>query len=217
MGIKHVVFDWDGTLADTYPVISAAYDYVFKCLDIESIPYDEIKRVTSTLQNKDTMGFIFGERKEEAKKAYYEYIGKHHATELQVMPNANKLLKACLDRGVKIYLITNKKRQYFIEESDKLGFTKFFTNIVAAGDFEEDKPHPIATKAVFAEERPSSNEILVVGDGFADYQTARSYDEEGVRAKCAIYDPQKKYQGDKPDYMIRDLLEVVDILDGCHE
>ena len=36
MGIKHVVFDWDGTLADTYPVISAAYDYVFKCLDIEA-------------------------------------------------------------------------------------------------------------------------------------------------------------------------------------
>ena len=217
MGIKYIVFDWDGTLADTYPVISAAYDYTFKSLNMEAIPYDEVKRLTSTLQNKDTMGFIFGERKEEAKKAYYDYIEKHHAAELQVMPNAEKLLKTCCDKGIKIYLITNKRRQYFIEESDKLGFTKFFANIVAAGDFEEDKPHPIATRAVFAGENPSPDEILVVGDGVADYQTARSYDEGNTKAKCAIYNPQKKYHGDRPDYMISDLLEVVDILDGYYE
>lgn len=55
MSIKYVVFDWDGTLADTYPVISAAYDYTFDTLGLPRIPYDEVKRITSTLQNKDTL------------------------------------------------------------------------------------------------------------------------------------------------------------------
>lgn len=40
MSIKYVVFDWDGTLADTYPVISAAYDYTFDTLGLPRIPYD---------------------------------------------------------------------------------------------------------------------------------------------------------------------------------
>ena len=70
MSIKYVVFDWDGTLADTYPVISAAYDYTFDTLGLPRIPYDEVKRITSTLQNKDTLGCIFGERKQEAADAY---------------------------------------------------------------------------------------------------------------------------------------------------
>ena len=55
MKYKYAVFDWDGTLADTYPVISAAYDYTFDKMGLLRIPYDEIKRITSTLQNKATL------------------------------------------------------------------------------------------------------------------------------------------------------------------
>ena len=62
MKYKYAVFDWDGTLADTYPVISAAYDYTFDKMGLLRIPYDEIKRITSTLQNKDTLGYVFKER-----------------------------------------------------------------------------------------------------------------------------------------------------------
>mgnify|MGYP001516059557 CR=1 FL=1 len=64
MKYKYAVFDWDGTLADTYPVISAAYDYTFDKMGLLRIPYDEIKRITSTLQNKDTLGYVFKERRQ---------------------------------------------------------------------------------------------------------------------------------------------------------
>lgn len=76
MKYKYAVFDWDGTLADTYPVISAAYDYTFDKMGLLRIPYDEIKRITSTLQNKDTLGYVFKERRDEAAGYFYEYIEK---------------------------------------------------------------------------------------------------------------------------------------------
>ena len=78
MKYKYAVFDWDGTLADTYPVISAAYDYTFDKMGLLRIPYDEIKRITSTLQNKDTLGYVFKERRDEAAGYFYEYIEKFH-------------------------------------------------------------------------------------------------------------------------------------------
>ncbi len=34
MKYKHIVFDWDGTLADTYTVICDAYAHVFNSLNI---------------------------------------------------------------------------------------------------------------------------------------------------------------------------------------
>ena len=140
MSIKYVVFDWDGTLADTYPVISAAYDYTFDTLGLPRIPYDEVKRITSTLQNKDTLGYIFGESKQEAADAYYSFIGKHHAAALEAMPGARSVLEYCRKHNITSILITNKKTLYVAEEIEKLGFSEFFDKVIAAGEYAEDKP-----------------------------------------------------------------------------
>lgn len=213
MAIKYIVFDWDGTLADTYPVISAAYEHTFATLNLPPIPYDEVKRITSTLQNKDTLGHIFGARKEEAAKAYYDYINKHHTTKLEAMNGAKELLEYCKKHNIKNYLITNKKTQYIAEEIAKLGFTELFDKVVAAGEYAEDKPHPIATHALFDNKIPPADQILVLGDGEADYKTARTYDSEKQKAFCAIYDPKHKYNGSTPDYKIDNLTKLITILE----
>lgn len=215
MKIKHIVFDWDGTLADTYPVISAAYNHVFKTLNLPPLSYDEIKRLTSTLQNKDTLGVIFGNRKDEAKTAYYDYIRKHHVSELRGIPFAKELLQFCKDNDFRTYLLTNKRRPYFLEEADKLGFTEFFNKIAAAGDFQEDKPHPAATHALFDNHLPDADSILVVGDGEADFQVARSFDHNGKKAFCAICDSAQKYSGPQPDYLVQNLNEIISVLTSC--
>lgn len=212
MKIQHIVFDWDGTLADTYPVISAAYDYTFDKLELPRIPYDEIKRLTSTLQNKDTLGYIFGDRKPEASEAYYEFITAHHAANLEAMPGAREVLEFCRNAGIKSYLITNKKTLYVAEEIKKVGFDGLFDKVIAAGEYAEDKPHPIATHAVFGGNLPPAGTILVLGDGQADYNVARTYDHDGQKARCIIYDPKHKYGGDQPDYTVTDLKDVINIL-----
>lgn len=213
MTIKYVVFDWDGTLADTYPVISAAYNHTFDSLKMPRIPYDEVKQITSSLQNKDTLEAIFGERRQEAAEVYYAYIGKHHATELAPILGAQKVLEYCRSKGIKNFLITNKKTRYVAEEIDCLGFAHMFDKVISAGAYAEDKPHPLATHAVFGGNLPPADEILVLGDGEADYQTARTYDHDGKTAYCVIYDPTGKYQGAKPNHKITDLTTVITLIE----
>ena len=213
MSIKYVVFDWDGTLADTYPVISAAYDYTFDTLGLPRIPYDEVKRITSTLQNKDTLGCIFGERKQEAADAYYSFIGKHHAAALEAMPGARSVLEYCRKHNITSILITNKKTRFIKEELEKLGFGKYFKKVVAAGEYAEDKPHPLACHAVFDNRLPPAGEIVVIGDGEADVKTAAAFEHDGERAECIIYDPKRKYRGPEPDHKIESLIEAAAILE----
>ena len=64
-----VLWDWDATLADTYPVINASYAYTFEKLGMKDkmLSVDEIKKKTSTLQNKDIFEVVFGaDKKNEA-------------------------------------------------------------------------------------------------------------------------------------------------------
>ncbi len=210
---KYAVFDWDGTLADTYPVISAAYDYTFDKMGLLRIPYDEVKRITSTLQNKDTMGYIFKERRDEAAGYFYEYIEKYHTDRLAAMPGAAELLEYCRRAGMEIYLITNKKTRFIHEEIEKLGFGAYFKKVVAAGEYEQDKPHPTACHAVFDHCVPPAERIVVIGDGEADVKTAACYDDGDNKAAVVIYDPNHKYGGAQPTLKVDSLAAVIDFLE----
>ena len=212
MKFQHIIFDWDGTLADTYPVISAAYDYTFDMLCLPRIPYNEVKRITGTLQNKDILSHIFGEREQEASDVFYNYMDEFHTDKLVAMPHAKELMTYCKEKELNVYLITNKRTHFVMKEIEKLGFDGYFKKIVAAGEFEQDKPHPIAAHAVFDNEIPDADTILMIGDGEADIQTVRAYGHDGKRAECVIYDPNDKFRGSMPDYRVRDLADIIVLL-----
>lgn len=76
MKYKYAVFDWDGTLADTYPVISAAYDYTFDKMGLLRIPYDEIKRITSTCRTK-TLSDTFSKSGGTRRQGIFTNISKN--------------------------------------------------------------------------------------------------------------------------------------------
>ena len=203
--IKYMVFDWDGTLADTYPIINAAYTYTFEKMGLPVMSVEKIKEVTSSKQNKDIFAYIFGARSQEAKDAYYEYIEQNHCA-LRAMPYAKELLDFCLLNNIHPLLMTNKKTKYIHEEIKVLGFEKYFSKIVAAGECVQDKPHQIACEALFGGHVPPQDEIMVIGDGKADVEVARNYNVPVI-----IYDPKntQKIQG---NYNVRDFREVIEIL-----
>ncbi len=212
MAVRYVVFDWDGTLADTYPVISAAYQHAFEVLGMPSIDYSEIKKITSTLANKDMLGFVFGDKKEQARQAYYSYIEANHKKGLRAVPHAKELLDFCRSKGWQLYLLSNKKRAYLCEELKYLGFDDYFSKIIAAGDFPEDKPNPQTVRALFGEVMPDADDILVIGDGMADWKTSQALSHSGKNSRCIIYDPQKKFSQASPDYIVSDVADIITIL-----
>ncbi len=202
--IKYAVFDWDGTLADTYRVIVGGYRAVFLFFGMPIPPAANIKEITAKAQNKNIFSLFFKESQiPQARKVYYDYIQKNHLTKLKAISGAKDVLDFCLANNITPLLITNKNPAYLKEEIKVLGFEKYFKKIVAAGDCLEDKPHEIACKALFDGKIPPSGEVIVIGDGKADVEVARVY-----KAPSVIY--QNKAKG---DYNITNLLEVIRIIE----
>ncbi len=132
------------------------------------IPYEEIKEITSSLQNKDVLTHVFGNKKEQASIIFDDYIKQNHLNKLKAIKNAKELLDYCKQNNYKTYLITNKRKNFVLKEIKKLGFEKYFSKIVAAGEYLQDKPSHIATHQLFDNQLPPASSILVIGDGKAD-------------------------------------------------
>ena len=214
-----VIWDWDATLADTYPVTNAAYAYTFKKLGMEeqTISFDEVKRITSSLQNKDVLAHIFGEdKKENARKYFYEYISAKHAEKLEPIKGAYAALEYLATKKAVSLLLSNKtntdkdgRGKYLSQETDKLNMTHYFSKIAGAGEEPEDKPSPIAIDALLnsSETKPSKDDlILVIGDGEADLKIADYLRSKGLKASSILLDPKNKYKGStRPNYTIHEL------------
>ena len=101
-------------------------------------------------------------------------------------------------------LLTNKKPRYLNEELKHLNLQNYFKNIVSAGSYKEDKPHPIACKALFGGTIPPCHEIVVIGDGGSDIKAAKV-----LGAKSIILGKNAK-----GDYNIQKLTQAIEIIQG---
>lgn len=202
--IKYAVFDWDGTLADTYPVLYAAYCETARQLKLPEPLYDDVKKITGTVQNKNVLPSLFGPKADEAKVFFYRYIENCHLQNLKTMDGATELLNFCVQNHIEPLLLTNKKQKYLDEELKHLKLDGYFKNIVSAGLYQEDKPHPIACKALFNGHIPPQGEVIVIGDGGSDIQAA-----DVLGAKSIILGKRTK-----GDYNIKNLIEAIDIIKG---
>ena len=202
--IKYAVFDWDGTLADTYPVLYQAYSLIFSKLNMPLPSLNEIKNITGKLPNNQIFSHLYGSKAEIARPIFYDYITKHHLKGLQMMSGAKEVLDFCLKKGITPLLITNKTGKYIKEELEYLGLEHYFKKIVHAGQTREDKPHPTACRALFDSCLPPSGEIIIIGDGASDVEVAKFYG-----AKSIIY--KSKAKG---DYNIDSLSQAIEIMKG---
>lgn len=202
--IKYAVFDWDGTLADTYPVLYAAYCDVARQLQLPEPLYEDVKKITGTVQNKNVLPTLFGSKADEAKVFFYRYIENCHLKHLKMIDGASELLNFCIQNKIEPLLLTNKKQKYLNEELKHLKLEGYFKSIVPAGLYQEDKPHPIACKALFQGHIPPKGEVIVIGDGGSDIQAA-----DVLGAKSIILGERTK-----GDYNIKNLIEAIDIIKG---
>lgn len=202
--IKYAVFDWDGTLADTYPVLYAAYCAAAHQIGMPEPSYEEIKTVTGTVQNKNVMQTLFKDKADHASAFFYHYIENNHVQNLKLIDGAAELLDFCKANNIVPLLLTNKKQKYLSEELQHFNLQNYFKTIVSAGTYKEDKPHPIACKALFGGKFPPHNEIIVIGDGASDAKVAQV-----LNAKSIILGSHAK-----GDYNIQKLTEAMDIIKG---
>jgi 2-phosphoglycolate phosphatase len=175
---RAVLFDFDGTLADSYPAITASVNAVRAVHGLAPLPEDEVRRhvgrgpaylVEHTVPGGDVAADV----------ARYR---AHHPSVMRqgtrLLPGVADTLAALQKAGFLLAVVSNKPVAFTRELLDVFGVARRFSAVLGPEDVPRPKPAPDMLQAGLQRLNVTPTEALYVGDMTVDIQTARA---AGVR------------------------------------
>lgn len=167
-----VLFDWDNTLVDTWPVIQRALNATLAYMGHEPWPIERVKQDVKRSM-RDSFPELFGERWQEASERYQQDYRSIHLEAIKALDGAEDMLKELSRTGVFMALVSNKRGPSLRLECEALGWTPYFTVAIGADDAERDKPHAApALMALAGSGIEPGPHIWFIGDTGVDLECA---------------------------------------------
>jgi pyrophosphatase PpaX len=166
--IKAIIFDFDGTLANTLPICYYAFQCVFNEFDSRDISIEEIKAMFGPSETGIIRENLSNSNKDEAIELYYaKYSERHNQL---VTPNKEivDLVKHLKEVGLKIGIFTGKAKRSLDISLKALQMEGLFEVIITGDDVNKPKPHPEGLLKALSLLGVESSEALFIGDSDAD-------------------------------------------------
>ncbi len=171
---RAILFDWDNTLVDTWPLIHQAMNMTLRHM---GKPEWSFEKVLAEVKHsmRDSFPELFGERWKEAGDFYTASYRSINLTHLTPLVGAETMLASIPRPAVYTGVVSNKQSVTLRQEVPQLGWEKYFNVWIGAGDAARDKPYAdpalLALKDSGIEAGPH---VWFVGDTGADLGCAQN-------------------------------------------
>lgn len=184
---RAVLFDLDGTLADTAPDLAAAINRVRLMRGLEPTPYETLRPVASA-GARGLIGAAFGLKPEDAgydelRIAFLANYEEALAVESRLFDGVEALLAQLERRDISWGIVTNKAARLTDRLVPQIGLQH--ARCVISGDTtSHSKPHPAPLLEAAHRLALSPQECWYVGDDLRDIQAGRA---AGMRTIAAAW------------------------------
>jgi len=217
MAIRTVLFDLDGTLADTGPDLAYALNTVLAEHGKPTLPYPRIRpAVSHGAAALVELGFGIDRTDPHfppLRERLLEIYRQHLVRETRLFPGMSELLDSLTSRDIRWGIVTNKPAFLTDPLVDQLGLRNEIACVVSGDTTAKRKPHPEPMRHACRLAGSTPPECLYVGDAERDIEAGRA---AGMRTLVALFG----YIGseDHPeqwgaDGLIREPGEILDWLD----
>jgi HAD superfamily hydrolase (TIGR01509 family) len=173
--IEYVLFDWDGTLLDSFAADANAYMDMFGAMGM-SWSMEELKRTYSPNWHRVYRAArIPRARWEEADRLWRRFYQKQVPN---LQPGAMNVLKT-LDRRFKLALVSSGSRTRVRKQLRDHNVSEMFLAKVCSEDAPKRKPHPAPLRMALEKLHALPQASVYVGDAPEDIEMAH---RAGVRA-----------------------------------
>lgn len=180
MTLKALIFDLDGTLGDTMPVVVAALQETFRRFGGREAPPEEIHSMFGPSEEGVIARQVPAEQYEPALRCYLERYEALHAAASQPFPGITALLGELRERGIRVGVVTGKGAHTAEISLRLMGLGPYIEKLSTGSDAGAIKP--AAIRAMLVEWNILPEAAAYVGDMPYDMQAAR---EAGVCALAA--------------------------------
>ena len=202
-----ILFDMDGTMADTDPMILDTFHFLYqkyrngKGRPDSEIAYFSGPPIRGTLKNE------FPELDEDAifEEFYQESRKRYDAEHIFLYPHEKEVLIKLKQNGFKLGVVTNKRRDLAIVTLKVLGLEDVFDILLGIDDVVNSKPHPESIERAIKELGGDKKHTLYIGDNKMDYDTAVN---SGVDCCIVNWGPRVFPKEIIPTFKINSYLEL---------
>jgi pyrophosphatase PpaX len=177
--MRAVIFDFDGTLADTLPVIFKSFQRIFLEGNEQDVSTEEIISMFGPTEEEIIRkAFSDPVHADLAVERFFDYYEAEHAHMVERRSEVIELLQEIKRKGWKLAVVTGKGQRSLAISLKALQMESFFDLIITGDDVQESKPHPEGIHKALALLGVTAEEALFLGDSEADMEAGQ---RAGVR------------------------------------
>jgi phosphoglycolate phosphatase len=174
IAVDLIVFDLDGTLADTLPDLTAAANFACRRLGLPEHSLEAIRGMIGGGERKliqRLVGPAHQDRVEECLQLYLDHYTRHNGELTRLYPGVAETL--ALLSGKKLAVLSNKLQRLTQQAVEAVDIARFFAAIRGGGAGLPLKPEPDALLSLAADLGMGPSRSLMVGDKIADIRAGQ--------------------------------------------
>lgn len=213
--IKCVIFDFDGTLADTAEGILRTEEAMLREMRLPKPQGGEAQmRQGIGLALRDSLHVgcrIPEERLDEAVATYRRLFDEIAFDYIIAFPGVKDTLEYLYDKGYQLGIATSRSRRTLVYLLKKMDIAQYFTYMTSVESTPKHKPAPDLALILLDMFGVSGDETLVVGDTIYDLQMARNAGCHTCGVTFGNHSAEQ-LRSENPDYIVDSFSELKTIL-----
>lgn len=197
--IEAVLFDLDGTFADTAPDLGAALNHVLSLRGMPALPLSAI-RPQASHGSPGLLKLGLGitpdaPEYESLREAFLLHYEAHICDKTHLFSGMSALIAELEERDLPWGIVTNKPHRYTVPLMEKLGYAKRASCLVSGDTCQYAKPHPMSLIHAANLIGIDPQRCLYLGDDIRDMEAAHAANMVGIVASYGYIDPNTDLSG----------------------
>lgn len=186
---KTVLFDLDGTLIDSLPLIKATYQKVFGVMEI---PWDDGRVMESIGIPLIKIAEQFaGDKSDYFFKLYLKYQDEEHDDYIKLFPGTFETLNKIKSKGYTIGIVTSKRRETAEKAIELTQIKSLISTLIAFEDVKAHKPEPEPVLKAMRSLTAVPEKTVYIGDSWYDIIAGKSAGVSTVGVTWGMADRSK--------------------------
>ena len=207
-----VLFDLDGTLVDSGPIILASYQHATRSVLGLEVPEAELMALVGGPGLQEQMARFSPERADELVRVYRAHNEPLHAGLLS-FPGVEDALRTLKAQGRRLGVVTAKRKPTVNLAFDAVPIGSLFDVVVGSEDTDRHKPDPEPILRALELLGAEAGDAAYIGDSPFDIAAAQAAGVFSVWVSWGgIHDEQRILQGTHPDATVHTAEELLAVL-----
>src|SRR6267142_6147451 len=205
--VEGVLFDWDGTLINSYQADTSAYLAMFNEMGIRWGVQEFEKHYSPNWYHVYRAAGLPRKSWEEADRLWRVNYAKHQP---KLISGARRVLTQLVEAHP-LGLVTSGDRDRVTRQLREFRLTTLFAARVCSGDTPHKKPHPEPLRMALRQMKMDSSVCVYVGDAAQDVEMAQ---RAGVRAIGVLgpFPTEKSLRAARPEFLLESIEELPGVL-----